>query len=353
MKVVFIRIKEFFLTLCTYIIQFFMPAQYIPGTVNTADLLLPEQDLSSSYWQMEPEIKLFHFTHGKGKPALVIHGGPGIPSTFTWQGLEGIENYQFFYYDQRGCGKSTIPFNKFSSCNFFENSNILINKLGVKEHITDIERIRRILGVDKLSLISHSYGMILALMYAFEFPTRVENLILVSPACILKMPNFEMTLDRIGTFFNKQVRNQFNTFMKQYFAFGKIFFKTENQLADEQVQFSQYYINALKINGSNISFPEEHDNKKINAGGFIRFGIMMSLGFKYDYRPLLKNIQARTLIIHGGKDIFSDQSAREYAGLIPDAEFILLENASHFAFMECEDEFRGIVDNFLNNSIRK
>ena len=64
----------------------------------------------------------------------------------------------------------------------------LLEKLGVSQHLADIERIRNILGEDKLLLAGHSFGGFLALLYAIEFPEQVEKLILVSPADMIVMP---------------------------------------------------------------------------------------------------------------------------------------------------------------------
>ena len=45
-----------------------------------------------------------------------------------------------------------------------------------RETAATIERIRRILGRDRLTLVGHSFGAFLAAMYAAEFPDRVEAL---------------------------------------------------------------------------------------------------------------------------------------------------------------------------------
>ena len=77
-------------------------------------------------WLVEPGIRLHYFAAGEGKPALVIHGGPGNPPVNPWSGLEPLEgDYRFYYYDQRGCGKSTRPFDTFASTNYYENMQAL------------------------------------------------------------------------------------------------------------------------------------------------------------------------------------------------------------------------------------
>src|SRR5439155_15020446 len=78
----------------------------------------------------------------------------------------------------------TKPFDRFSA-DFYSNMTALERTLGIGAQVADIERIRRILGEEKLILMGHSFGGFLAAMYAAEFPERVEALVLVAPAGVL------------------------------------------------------------------------------------------------------------------------------------------------------------------------
>ena len=94
---------------------------YKPGMVRAggnlrAPLTPPEQTGDDEFWQVEEDIQLYHFSVGEGKNVLIVHGGPGFPNRESWSGLEPLmDDYQFHYYDQRGCGKSTRPIDTFSS----------------------------------------------------------------------------------------------------------------------------------------------------------------------------------------------------------------------------------------------
>ena len=168
-----------------------MQPLYQPGMVREmgAALTPPEQPADSQKWLVEPGIELAHFADGEGRNVLIIHGGPGQPFTQPVSGLEPLSaDFQFHYYDQRGCGESTRPIDRFESKNMYENMQTLDQTLGLGAQIADIERIRQILGDDKLILIGHSWGGFLASLYAAEFPEHVEALILVSPANTLIMP---------------------------------------------------------------------------------------------------------------------------------------------------------------------
>lgn len=93
---------------------------YTPGDVRAATklgapLVPPPQSVGGD-WLMEPGIALHHFASGTGPNVLVLHGGPGVPSTAAWPGLERLAgSYRFHYFDQRGCGASSHPFDRFAS----------------------------------------------------------------------------------------------------------------------------------------------------------------------------------------------------------------------------------------------
>ena len=181
----------------------YRPVMVRAGKGLRAPLVPPEQTGDETYWSVEPDVKLYHFDDGQGRNVLVVHGGPGLPYPEPWPGLEALTDaYRFHYYDQRGSGQSTRPVDTFSSQNTWENMQFLEAVLGLGAHVADIERIRQVLGEDKLILIGHSFGGFIASLYAAEFPERVEALVLVAPAGVLVMPPpegglFEAVRDRL------------------------------------------------------------------------------------------------------------------------------------------------------------
>jgi proline iminopeptidase len=166
------------------------PGMVRAGTNLRAPLDPPSQPADPSFWLVEPDIKLYHFAAGKGRAVLVIHGGPGRPHLTPWAGLAPLtDSYRFIYYDQRGCGRSTRPIDRLDPRNYSQNVLLLDRTLGLGAQVADIERIRRILGEEKLILIGHSVGGFLAALYAAEFPEHVTAMVLVAPADFLVSPS--------------------------------------------------------------------------------------------------------------------------------------------------------------------
>ena len=99
-----------------------------------------------------------------GKPALVLHGGPGAGiSTFLRQGHDPAR-YRIILFDQRGAGQST-PY-----------ASVTDNTTW--DLVADIEALRSHLGVDHWQVVGGSWGSTLALTYTISHPEQVSELVL-------------------------------------------------------------------------------------------------------------------------------------------------------------------------------
>ena len=323
---------------------------YKPGMVRSAEgssyvLTPPAQPKEKNFWRVEPDIKLFFQTQGSGQKVLMLHGGPGIPFAQPWSGLRPLTaSHQFLYYHQRGCGQSTKPVDKFSSSNYRRNLTALDKALGIGAQIADIERIRRTIGEEKLIIIGHSYGAFLASMYAAEFPNRVKALILIAPANLLLMPIKGGGLfEEVKKLLPENLKDEYSDYLKQYFNYGKIFSRTESELAELNSRFVKYYKIALKTRG----FTPPPESSLEESAGWMVHAQYFGLGRRHDYRSALEFVIAPVLVIHGEKDLQPESASRMYADLFPNAKFQIIKNTSHFPFSEDPEVFSEIVGKFL------
>jgi proline iminopeptidase len=325
---------------------------YRPGMVKAGEnlrspLTPPAQNGDPDFWQVENDIRLYHFAVGSGRNVLVIHGGPGMPYREPLAGLQPLTTvYRFHYYDQRGCGRSTRPFDRFTSQKFYENMTALDKALGLGAQVADIERIRQILGDEKLILIGHSWGGFLASLYAAEFPEHVEKMILISPANTLVMPQPDSESDLFASVRRKLPEAQlaeYDAFIKDYFDFNKLFSRSEADLIAMDEKFGQYYISV-------IDNPEAAQIEQGEPGGWMTWGMYISMGQRYDLRDAMKKVTVPVLVIHGTNDLQSETATRMYSSAFPDAQFTAIQDAGHFSFQEKPEEFAAIVSKFLGGN---
>jgi proline iminopeptidase len=105
-----------------------------------------------------------------GKPALVLHGGPGSGCTPGMRRLFDPGAYRIILFDQRGSGRS-LPHASDPAVDLATNTTPHL--------IADIEALRARLGVQRWVVFGISWGVTLGLAYAEQHPQRVEAMVLV------------------------------------------------------------------------------------------------------------------------------------------------------------------------------
>lgn len=111
-----------------------------------------------------------------GLPVLIVHGGPGGGTNPTMRRFHDPSRYNIILCDQRGAGQST------PHAHLAHNTTAHL--------IQDMERLRRLLKVERWQLFGGSWGSTLALLYAEAYPEHVDSLILRS---IFLMRDAELT----------------------------------------------------------------------------------------------------------------------------------------------------------------
>jgi proline iminopeptidase len=105
-----------------------------------------------------------------GKPALVLHGGPGSGASPEFRRYFDPSAYRVVLFDQRGCGRSTPHASD-------PGADLSVN---TTDHLlADMELLRRHLDVDRWLVLGFSWGSTLGLAYAERHPRRVSELVLV------------------------------------------------------------------------------------------------------------------------------------------------------------------------------
>jgi proline iminopeptidase len=104
-----------------------------------------------------------------GKPAIVLHGGPGSGCSEGMRRYFDPDVYRIVLFDQRGCGRSR-PHAAESHADLSANTT---------EHLLgDMERLRRRLNIERWLLFAGSWGCTLGLAYAERYPHRVTEIVL-------------------------------------------------------------------------------------------------------------------------------------------------------------------------------
>lgn len=129
-----------------------------------------------------------------GKPALVVHGGPGSGASPGIRRYFDPDRYRLVLFDQRGCGRST-PHASDPGTDLRHNTT---------EHLlADMERLREHLGIDRWLLYGGSWGSTLILAYAERHPDRVSEIVLFG-VTTTRRSEIDWLYRGVGRFFPEQ-----------------------------------------------------------------------------------------------------------------------------------------------------
>lgn len=129
-----------------------------------------------------------------GKPAVVLHGGPGAGCGPGSRRHFDPESYRMVLFDQRGAGRSTPPASD-------PATDLSVNT--THHLVSDIERLRTHLGIECWLVYGASWGSTLGLTYAEQHPDRVSELVLAA-VTMTRRSEVHWLYHGVGRFFPAQ-----------------------------------------------------------------------------------------------------------------------------------------------------
>jgi len=260
---------------------------------------------------------LYYHVYGKGKPVVILTGGPGI----SCQQQEDValkvgQNHQAILVEQRGTGRSMPK---------------VLNKENINMEVAanDIKFILDQLKIKEATIYGHSYGSLLAVYFGAKYPARVNQLILAGPA------PFNYLGTQMATYAdNKEVR------------FGMMDMQLLMELDQKAGKGSMKKEDSTmfrKLNNATILYDKTNMDKvvaKIAKGKIsTKTMILMSNSFgKMDLTESIKKFKKPISIICGQQDPLAFM-AYEYQLLKPTVKVHWIAKAGHFAMFENEGPF--------------
>ena len=301
-----------------------LAAAPVPSAAQT----VLDQETNEGYISINDSLELHFQTVGSGRDTVVVlHGGPGLHLNTLRADLAPLAlSRTLLFYDQRGGGESTLV----------EDAAYLT----WQHHVADLETLRRHFGMGRLKLIGHSWGGLLAALYAKEHPEHVDRMVFIDagppPARepYFDPPNPTPRLDSLSRAKMLSARQQWSAApdsTKQCWNFYSQFgegFTSDPAYAHQTWSDMCDAPPAAMFNG--------------NAGP-----VIASLGPDYDFMDEFARIEAPTLLVHGEDDLIPVGVAQQWDESLPNAHLVIVEEAGHFPHFEQPAVFFPLVDAFL------
>ncbi|MFC7102174.1 alpha/beta fold hydrolase [Nonomuraea rubra] len=129
-----------------------------------------------------------------GKPAVVVHGGPGSGCSTGSRRVFDPERFRIVLFDQRNCGRSR-PHASDPATDLTNNTT--------RHLIADMELLREHLGIDQWLLYGGSWGSTLILAYAETHPERVSEIV-IPAVTMTRRSEIEWLYRGVGRFFPEE-----------------------------------------------------------------------------------------------------------------------------------------------------
>lgn len=314
-----------YLTIIVFTLTFFTlrsSAQDItyPYPSSSIKFMLENQQLEMSYMDIKPD-------NSNGKSVILFHGKNF--NGYYWKDvIEFLKTggYRVIVPDQIGWGRST-------RANIHYSFHMLaLNNKGLLDS----------LGIEKVNVIGHSTGGMLAVRFALMYPERVERLILENPVGLEDYRTF-VPYQSLDALHIKEMAATYES-MKKY----QMTYYPEWKPEYEQ------YVQALAVD---LQRPDFREAAFVNA-------LTTNMIYEQPVVYELRNIKVPTLLVIGqfdrtivGKDVLEEEVKQSYGqypdlgkaakGFITGSKLVELDNVGHIPHVQDLTAFQKAVMDFL------
>lgn len=300
---------------------------------SNAQVVYPDSNRDGKYVTVNGA-KLWVVTVGEGDPLILIAGGPGgaHPGLRRFDSL--ATKYKLIYFDAFGRGKSDTAKD--------------VKQYTLERDVDDIEGLRTALKLDKINVLGHSYGGVVAQGYAVKCPQHVKHLVLANTfhSFIMWQENDDNSNHEIKTNY-PEVWDSLTRIREQGFV-------SSDQLHQDiygQVPYGFLYA----YNPENFRpkggkpYPNSFNSKLYyqmvgKDGDFI---VGNDIG-NFDYRQQLKNLKMPVLIYGGRYDrVAVPWMMVKFKEYCPQAKFVMFERSGHNPQEEQPEELFSLLNDFL------
>jgi proline iminopeptidase len=245
---------------------------------------------------------------------IVVTGGPGLSHHYALPLAKlASSELRVAFYDQRGTGASG------RLADTAENHTLA-------HHVADLEAIRAALGAEKIHVIGHSWGSMIAQHYAFAHEDRVASLVILNGIPSSALP-FVEGLNRADTRLTKLGEQGLATP-----AWERKHPTHDGDCVTVMAMLPAYYADPKFPPPAHLAQMTCHD---------VGDATFASIGMYWDNRPQLAKLHVRSLVMTGDGDLFGTAWADDLAAAIAGAKKVILPACGHMMWDECPDALFG------------
>ncbi len=274
-------------------------------------------------------VRLYYRVAGAGPDTIVvINGGPGVGHEVLAPDVAPLEaRHTVIFYDQRGGGRSGLPDT---------------TALGMDRFVEDLDAVRRHFGMERMTLLAHSYGPLIAAAYARTHPERVERMIFFG--------GLGPRREDATVFARTRAAQRDAAQERRWQDIARRLRSGTPAEAVEACRENTALMNELVAaegwpvrRGTSCDAPAE---AVVYGSRYTSRILPRSLG-EYDFTRDLAGLRAPILVITGDRDETPVPAHRAWAAAVPDGRLLLITGGGHYPHIERPDVFYPAVDAFM------
>jgi pimeloyl-ACP methyl ester carboxylesterase len=260
-------------------------------------------------------------------PLLVCHpGGPGFSARYFGD-LAGLgERFTLILLNPRGSEGSDRP----ADARAYDTA----------DYVSDLDELRAHLGLERMLLLGHSHGGMVAAAYASTHPDRVERLVLAGTLARFAAEHEAAMEAGMEAKKGEPWYEDARAALEDEQA-GR--FETDEELGALALREFPFYF--AEYGDAEAAYLETLRGEIPVADALLLFNNEVFTTF--DLRPDLSKITAPTLVITGEDDFITGPACAADFASIPALTTVVLPDCGHFIFVEARDRFRAEVTQHL------
>ena len=287
--------------------------------------------------------KIYYEEYGTDKaPTLIyLHGGPGESClTYTYQARKLGETFHVISFDQYGV---------------FRSDAVGDESLGVNDLVQMTEQMRIALGIESWIPLGHSFGGMLALVYAHTYPDSIDAVIYDCPMWSALHTARAIAEATLPCFEQEGIAEQTalcRRILNSELSSREAFEKAMSIDMNESVQRYCHVIENDRYNDYiNTHIPDPMVTEDC-WGKFADFRkkLFLSEDFYADYIPYLADIAKPQLLIVGEYDMTCGRYEQKwFADNAPDGKTEILSGCAHLTWFEQPEKYTDIIVKMFSN----
>lgn len=294
----------------------------------------PAQSPVEGYLAGAGGTKLYFKTIGVGEDTIVVvQGGPGAGMNSVLPSLIPLaQHFVLVLYDQRGGGRSELPTDT--------------SQLKAHYFIEDLEAVRKFFKLNKMNLLTHSFGSVLVASYGRKYPGQIQRIVFHGATGPRR--------SQAAKIYQKKAELSDTTMLKQ--SYKLLYMLLNGTAADPLAACRDYEAITQKLAEYRGEFGKPMGSTCFDSPEAVRYYYRYTAQLtprsfgNWDFTTGLEAVSAPVLVVFGQNDTLEIAAQREWRQSLPNSRLLLVPDAWKGALADNPDFVVAAINTYFRGN---